>query len=321
MKINGISAPIALFMLACIFTMCTGHEDPPITKTTYSFQESPISVKMLDPFGHNYSYVDWLRVFSINGNGRDSSLSYTVKDPGYDQYIEYIPPLPQISDTVKVGDKLTTYSYVGRKDDAVRVSSEFEVVRDSLIYEGNGDMTRSLIISNSGNYICGIAIDGIANVLSVLNEKNRYRLLGRSGEIRLQVTFQSVKIMQIPSNDQFSISVKSDEQQTYLFDYDVQSATNDDGTSDVTVSVKASVNDCYEEGARLIEPRGLTVSVKSPAIRGNDDSLEIFLTWKGNCFDPKFEVVKVNDTPKEIAIMKDSSWVEYVTVKIVQKAK
>lgn len=321
MKINSISAPISLFMLACIFTMCTGHEDTPITKTTYSFKENPISVKMLDPFGHNYSYVDWLRVFSVNGNGRDSSLSYTVKDPGYDQYIEYIPPLPQISDTVKVGDKLTTYSYVGRIDDAVRVSSEFEVVRDSLIYEDNGDMTRSLIISNSGNYICGIAIDGIANVLSVLNEKNRYRLLGRSGEIRLHVTFQSVKIMQIPSNDQFSISVKSDDQQTSLFDYDVQSATNDDGTSDVTVSVKASVNDCYEEGARLIEPRGLTVSVKSPAIRGNDDSLEIFLTWKGNCFDPKFEVVKVNDTPKEIAIMKDSSWVEYVTVKIVQKAK
>jgi hypothetical protein len=271
---------------------------------------------MLDPFGHNYTYVDWLRVFSVNGDGRDSSLSYTVRNPGYDQYIEYMPPLPQISDTVKVGDKLTTYSYVGRIDDAVRVSSEFEVVRDSIFYDDNGDMTRNLIISNSGNYICGIAIDGIANVLSVLNEKNKYRLEGKSGDIRLQVTFQSVDIEQIPSNDLFSISVKSDDQQACLFDYDVQSATNDDGTLDVTVSVKASVNDCYEEGARLIEPRGLTVSVKSPAIRGNDDALEISLSWKGNCFDPKFEVVNVKDTPKEIAIMKDSSWVEYVTVKI-----
>ena len=314
LNINRILASLALIMLACIFTMCKEYDEADRVEITYAFQENPVSIKMLDAFGHNIIYGDRLKVYSINGDGQDSSLNYMVKNHGEDQYVEYLPPLPQRHDTIKIGDKLTTNSFVSIIGNAVLVRSEFTVTCDSIFNDAIGHRTRKFIVSNSGNYICGVAVDGIAQVLNFLNENNKYWLVGKNGKVNLWIIFPSVDIEQNASKDLFSIDVKSADLQAGSFNYDAVSVRNNDGTSRVTVSVKANVNDYYEEGGRLLEPRELTFSLTSSDLLGNGKVLEIALSWNGNCFDPKFEDVRINDTPKEIAIKKDSSGIEYVTV-------
>ena len=84
LNINRILASLALIMLACIFTMCKEYDEADRVEIKYAFQENPVSIKMLDAFGHNIIYGDRLKVYSINGDGQDSSLNYMVKNHGED---------------------------------------------------------------------------------------------------------------------------------------------------------------------------------------------------------------------------------------------
>lgn len=308
---------IAVFSFICLPTFnmsCSKTPEGGEPEIVFSFQEEPVHVRLYDDNGNNVVPQDGRQmVRSLNGNGDNIILEYTIEGQGDERYIEYYPSLPEVNDSIDIGDILTTVSVIDAIGNMVLVTSEYDVVEGVAFEDSDGNMYQECVIKHSRDYVHGREIEGVADILSFIGGDNGYWLVGNAvGDIDLYIVIPSTEIAEDMIHDGlFSLDVFAEGIPPKVVN-DVSSTINNDGTIRVTFSIKSKVHDYFDESG-LIEPRKLRYSVKCPLLFGDDEGLDIVLGWKGDSLNPKFEMVGINATPLEISIVKNGM-VEYVRI-------